>query len=281
MFIDAIVACMIKAFATVAAGFTVYSDAEPMVFPAGERHVVPPVASDQVPSHVLITGTDANDYMSAAMWIDYAQRNGNRVTAQIPYLPGARQDRNVPFGAQVYANLINSMNADRVICFDPHSTIMPSLIKNLTIINCAQVIAATLPTDERNYVGVIAPDAGAADRAARVATALKLPLYQGRKIRDFATGKLSNFECEQLPDAGRLLVVDDICDGGGTFMGLAQATGLSKERLDLWISHGVFSSRAAQITNAYGQIFTTDSHPGHNNPDVNATIIPLAAFLQP
>ncbi len=63
-------------------------------------------------------------------------------------------------------------------------------------------------------------------------------------------------------------------------MGLAQATGLPKERLDLWVSHGVFSGRAAQITSAYGRIFTTDSHPGHRNPDVNATVIPLAAFLE-
>ena len=89
-----------------------------------------------------------------------------------------------------------------------------------------------------------------------------------RKVRDFATGKLSTFQCEDLPETGRLLVVDDICDGGGTFMGLAQATGLPKERLDLWVSHGVFSRRAAQITSAYGCIFTTDSHPGHRNPDL-------------
>lgn len=270
---------MIKAYAAVPAGFTVFSDATEMMFPAGERHIKTQQESTQVPSHVLVSGADANDFVSAAMWIDYAHQGGHTITAQIPYLPGARQDRGTPFGAKVYANLINSMGADRVLCFDPHSPVMPALLENLTVLHSDEVIAASLPNQGRDYVGVIAPDAGAVERARRAADALGLPLYQATKVRDFATGKLSSFECEELPETGRLLVVDDICDGGGTFMGLAQSTGLSKERLDLWVSHGVFSGRAAQLTEAYGRIFTTDSHPGHLNPDVNATIIPLAAFL--
>lgn len=272
---------MIKAFATVPAGFTVFSNATNMMFPAGEQHLKTPVTSTQTPSHVLVSGADANDFISAAMWIDHARQSGHKVTAQVPYLPGARQDRGTPFGAKVYANLINAMGADRVVCFDPHSPVMPELVENLTVVHSDAVIAASLPAHERGYVGVIAPDAGAVERARRAADALGLPLYRATKVRDFETGKLSSFQCEDLPDTGRLLVVDDICDGGGTFMGLAQSTGIPKERLDLWVSHGVFSGRAAQLTQAYGRIFTTDSHPGHRSPDVAATVIPLAAFLAP
>lgn len=270
---------MIKAYATVPAGFTVHSDATEAAFPAGERHLKVDPESGQTPSHVLITGADANDFVAAALWIDHAHQCGHAVTAQIPYLPGARADRGTPFGAGVYANLINSMRADRVVCFDPHSPVMPALVENLTVVHSDRVIAASLPAHGRNHVGVIAPDAGAVDRARRAAEALGIPLYRATKVRDFATGKLSSFHCEELPTSGRLLVVDDICDGGGTFMGLADATGLPKDRLDLWVSHGVFSGRAAQLTGAYGRVFTTDSHPGHGNPDINATVIPLAGFL--
>lgn len=272
---------MIKTYARVPAGFTVYSDAKAMTFPAGEQHVKTAPESNQSPTHVLISGADANDFVQAAMWIDHARQGGHSVTAWIPYLPGARQDRGTPFGAQVYANLINSMRADRVVCFDPHSPVMPELIENLSVVHSDGVIAASLANYDRGYVGVIAPDAGAVDRARRAAEALGVPLFRATKVRDFATGKLSSFACEELPEQGRLLVVDDICDGGGTFMGLAQSTGLPKDRLDLWVSHGVFSGRAPQLTAAYGRIFTTDSHPGHQNPDVNATVIPLAAFLEP
>lgn len=270
---------MIKTYATVAAGFTVYSDAVSMNFPAGEQHIKVSEASTQTPSHVLVTGTDANDYVAAAMWIDHAHQLGHKVSALIPYLPGARQDRGNPFGAQVYANLINSMKADRVVCFDPHSPVMPELINNLVVVDSDSVISAALRVGSRAYVGVIAPDAGAVARAQRAATALGVPLYRSVKKRDFATGKLSGFDCETLPAEGRLLVVDDICDGGGTFMGLATATGLPADRLDLWVSHGVFSGRAANLTEAYGRIFTTDSHPGHENPQVAATIVPLMAHL--
>lgn len=271
---------MIKPYATVPAGFTVYADATFMQFPAGEHHFTQgPAATDQTPTHIMITGTDANDYIKAALWIDHAHQGGHKVTAHIPYLPAARADRGEPFGALVYASLINSMNADQVICFDPHSPVMPRLVNNLTVIDSAPVIAAAATTYDRQYVGVIAPDAGAVHRAQLAASTLGVPLYKATKVRDFATGKLHGFECETLPATGRLLVVDDICDGGGTFRGLATATNLPAERLDLWVSHGVFSGRAADLGQSFGRIFTTDSHPGHTNPDVNATIIPLAATL--
>ena len=86
--------------------------------------------------------------------------------------------------------------------------------------------------DPADYVGLICPDAGAAKRTEAVAEALALPVFYARKKRDFATGRLSGFACEPLPPEGRLIVVDDICDGGGTFRGLAEATGLAPQRLD-------------------------------------------------
>jgi len=103
-------------------------------------------------------------------------------------------------------------------------------------------------------------------------------VFKAEKKRDFETGQLTGFTCEELLE-GRYLVVDDICDGGGTFRGLAAATGLPKENLDLWVSHGVFSGAAGELNNHYGNIFCTDSHPGHTNPEVNASILPLASIL--
>jgi ribose-phosphate pyrophosphokinase len=113
------------------------------------------------------------------------------------------------------------------------------------------------------FVGIIAPDAGAAKRANEAATLYQLPVYQALKKRDAATGRLSNFTCETLPSEGKFLVVDDICDGGGTFIGLAKATGLPKERLALWVTHGIFSGKAADLKNFYSAIYTTNSHPGN------------------
>ncbi|MFJ2620081.1 phosphoribosyltransferase family protein [Glutamicibacter sp. NPDC087344] len=270
---------MIKVYAKVSAGFSVYSDVEFFSFPGGEHHLKPgPAAGEQMPTHVVVSGSDVNDYLKAALWIDYAKRQGaEHVAAHIPYLPAARADRGEPFGALVYANLINAMGADEVICFDPHSPVMPALINNLKIVSSAAAIAAH--TAGRGYVGIIAPDAGAVQRATDAARAMELPVIRASKVRDFATGKLTGFACEDLPNEGRLLVVDDICDGGGTFRGLAAATGLGPERLDLWVSHGIFSKAAGELRNHYGAILTTDSHPGHTNPEVNADIAPISSIF--
>lgn len=270
---------MLTTFAQAPTGHIVHSAATAVSFPAGEAHLRLDGASDQVPAYLYLTGTDANDYISAAMWIDYAHQAGHRVQALIPYLPGARQDRGNPFGAQVYANLINAMQADEVVCFDPHSPVMPALVDNLRTVGAETVIGRAVRKSLSGYAGIICPDAGARERTARTAAALGLPLFLAEKHRDFATGTLSGFSCEELPAEGRFLVVDDICDGGGTFMGLAAATGLGPDRLDLWVSHGVFSGRAARLRQAYGSIFTTDSHPGAANPDVAASITPLISHL--
>lgn len=241
-------------------------------FPAGEQHIQwadePPVSSMATDVHLAyMQGASSDDLVSLAMWAQATRGGGERVLL-LPYLPGARQDRGRPLGAKVYADLINSFELSKVICFDPHSDVMPALLNR-----CVTVGIEQLPywTSERvaKYVGVIAPDAGARKRAEAVAGVLGVPVYQALKHRDFATGKLSGFTCEELPEIGQLLLVDDICDGGGTFVGLADgpfkpsidATS-GQWRFDLWVSHGVFSKGVGELTAKYRRILTTDSHPG-------------------
>lgn len=260
-----------------------------MRFPAGEAHVVEGSYPFEIEKgFVLIQGADANDYLSAAMWIDLMHQRGAKVAALVPYLPGARQDRGRPFGAQVYANLINSLGADQVITVDPHSSVMPELVDNLTVIRAWRVVQVALGTSvvsdtvASGYVGVICPDEGAYERTEQVGHALQLPVYHATKKRDFATGKLSGFACEKLPEEGRLLVVDDICDGGGTFLGLAEATGLGPDRLDLWVTHGIFSgdrTASVALSDAFGDVFTTDSHPGYKNSYVSPYVFRLLPQL--
>lgn len=265
-------------------GFHICGTDRVMQFPAGEQHLTINAPETEHPFIAIMRGTSAEDLAQAGMWVDSVHQRKDKATLAIPYLPGARQDRGNPFGAKVYANLINALGADRVIAVDPHSDVMPSLINNLRTYPVARLITHTLGRRVSDgwttpYVGIIAPDEGARQRAGSVAHRLGLPLYQALKHRDFDTGQLSGFSCEDLPEEGRLLVVDDICDGGGTFRGLAEATGLGPDRLDLWVTHGVFSGKAGLLTEHFGSIHTTDSHPGHSNAEVGATIHPLIGTL--
>lgn len=265
-------------------GWLIDSQDTPMTFPAGEQHIKDHAPDSEVPLCVRVAGTDMSEYVSAAMWIDLQHQRGHEVAALIPYLPGARQDRGRPFGAKVYADMINAMHADRVISIDPHSPVVTELVDNLEIFPAARLVRQGVGRKiagewETPYAGIIAPDAGAVERATVTARALHLPVFRAEKHRDFETGKLSGFSCEALPERGRFLVVDDICDGGGTFRGLAEATGLPKERLDLWVTHGVFSGSADKLRDHFGRIHTTDSHPGHSRDSVATDIHPLLPTL--
>jgi len=256
-------------------GYTTTPTFESMRFPAGEAHIK--VANDNSDKGPLtetftLTGADANDLITLGMWADAAHQRHAHTVAFIPYLPGARQDRGLPFGAKVYADIINGFHIDQIIALDPHSPVIVNLINNLTVIDTAHIIRqhvigrADSDTTAQHYDGIIAPDKGAVARAQAVATVCHLPLYKAEKHRNPDTGKLSGFTCETLPAAGRFLVVDDICDGGGTFMGLAESTGLPKERLGLFVSHGVFSGHAADLADHYSDIWTTNSYAADPKP---------------
>lgn len=270
----------IEFFAQQTDGSVAPSAIEPFRFPGGEWHLRLP-AEPETPAYALITGCTADDLVLLGLWADSARQAGHRAVARIPYLPAARADRGTPFGARVYASLINAAALDEVIVFDPHSPVAPALVQNITILYSANVLADVLRSSAAadSYSAVLAPDKGAVDRAAKAADALGLPLYTATKTRDFETGKLTNFEVPQLPAHGKILVVDDICDGGGTFRGLATAAAIGRERLGLWVSHGIFSGAADQLTEHFAEIWTTDSHPGARRAEVGAHVIELAPYL--
>ena len=64
------------------------------------------------------------------------------------------------------------------------------------------------------------------------------------------------------------LIVDDICDGGGTFIGLAnELKNKNAGKLYLAVSHGIFSRGFDDLEKCFTKIFTTDSikKPEHNS----------------
>ena len=216
-----------------------------------------------------VSGTDVNDYMKLALWADAVKSvPGTDTTAFIPYLPAARADRGNPFGAGIYAKLIGMANLDTIACFDPHSPVMvQELGKYVEHVGVLNLDYFTVKQTFAGYDGIIAPDKGAVDRATRIANILGLPVYEAGKTRDFENGELTGFTCPTLPP-GRYLIVDDICDGGGTFNGLADFIGEQffgrAVKLDLYVSHGIFSKGLITLGMRFDKIYTTNSltNPG-------------------
>lgn len=258
-------------------GTVTRSTMEPFRFPAGEWHLKN-IDPNEVSAGVMLIGCDADDLVLLGLWADSVRASGQRTVAYIPYAPAARADRGTPFGARVYAGIINSFNLDEVVVFDPHSPVIVEELNNVRVVGSAGLIGNFFG-DTHDFTGVIAPDKGALERARAAAEVLGVPVYTATKERDFETGKLKNFSIEGLPSDGNYLIVDDICDGGGTFAGLAEASGLTKNQLSLWVSHGVFSGRAGENLKAFRRVYTTNSYPNARDEAVKAFIANVETWL--
>lgn len=261
-------------------GEIINSALSPFFFPAGEAHTKREEQREVELIEIAIIQPDAesihDDLFQLGMWNDYLKRENMDLTSTpekrskrvliLPYMPGARADRGMPFGLSVYADFIRSMELDQIIIFDPHSgatgdelhaaSNVLTLVKPYELFDQVHMRAIL-----NGYDAIIAPDKGAVGRATAVADLANLPVITATKTRDEATGRLSNFQIKGLKDDGTYLIVDDICDGGGTFLGLAEASGLEYGRLDLYVSHGVFSKEAlSNLSKVFDYVYTTNSY---------------------
>ena len=192
----------------------------------------------------------------------------------IPYFPAARQDRVMipgePLSVKVYADILNAMNLNRVTVFDAHSEVTPALVNNCEVIPNHKFIAEVLKTIGSN-VKLISPDGGALKKIYKVSEFLGgIEVVECSKSRDVKTGKLSGFKVYNDDLQGmNCLIVDDICDGGGTFIGLAEE--LKKKnagKLFLAVSHGIFNKGFDDLK-CFDRIFTTDSFRNFEGEEVS------------
>lgn len=249
-------------------------DVERFKFPAGEIHMNRGKDADYAIFQAEAK-TLNDELIELSLWSNARKLSGKEAHLFIPYLPAARADRGIPFGSQVYSTIINSSDFSSLHSLDVHSPVMKSLMKNFCEYEPSPI---SLFAFKEGYTGIIAPDKGAVERAQKAAELLGIPCYEATKERDFSTGKLLSFKAPKgLPKDGKYLLVDDICDGGGTFAGLAEELDLDPSNLDLFITHGVFSKNAPSILEKYyGKIFTTDSYISDNLENfTKLTIIPL------
>lgn len=183
----------------------------------------------------------------------------------IPYLMGARYDRVMHIGdsfdLKVIAKIINSLDFLDVYIYDPHSDVATALIERSEAVDNKELVQAY---DKENAVLII-PDAGAEKKAYKYAEwneNLKEPVHC-IKHRELSTGKISLQILEPEKCAGRhCVIIDDICDGGGTFLGIAKSlrdNGWNPLSMTLIVTHGIFSKGIAPLAEYFDQIICSDS----------------------
>ena len=107
-------------------------------------------------------------------------------------------------------------------------------------------------------VTLLAPDAGARKRVQQLAKKLDIDhIAFADKVRDTKTGRISGTSVSNDLPHLPILVVDDICDGGRTFVELGKALAeVSQQPRYLYVTHGIFSKGFEELNLYYQRIFT-------------------------
>lgn len=251
-------------------------------YPAGEMQVrLTPAGLEMIEGaneiRIIARISSADDLMELAL----LRSTLGACSVALPYLPYARADRRfVPgdcFGLAAFANIINSIGFDEVRTLDAHSHMAGELIEDLKDVSALPLIERAIHKFSALHhswaINVLFPDDGALARY-KVPDAIgnnhgeiRITKHACQKRRDAATGKLSGFtvptrkQLEGLPT----LIVDDICDGGGTFLGIADALNGNPTSLGLptvmglYVTHGIFSKGFDALRAKFSRIYTTDT----------------------
>jgi len=186
----------------------------------------------------------------------------SHVHCHIPYLPYARQDKNVTnntsFNLDIFAEILNLCQFNLITAVDVHNKEQTyKLIKNFQNIPVTEQINKL--ADE--YDVVLFPDKGATERYNAKITNSKQ--FTCVKERDQTTGQILNHKCPELayPMVNSVLIVDDICDGGATFISVAKMLKAQKDfKIGLFVTHGIFSKGKQVLLDAGIQnIYCTNS----------------------
>lgn len=221
---------------------------EKFKFPCGELHVrlKQPLTSTEGTIHFQYENNE--EIIELLLLADAMKRQGIKVQKLImPYVPFSRQDRVMnegeTFSLAVFANLINSINADVVYITDPHSDVTPALINNVVINPQHNIFWGHLRNQDKKF-WLISPDGGALKKIYKLAQALGgVDVIECTKIRETKTGKILGTTVHSNNLEGRdCFIIDDICDGGRTFIEIAKRLKeLNAGKVTLYVSHGFFT----------------------------------------
>lgn len=200
----------------------------------------------------------------------------------MPYIPNARMDRTKDPTGEVnilkyFCRLLNDLHFNAVTVADPHSDASMNQIDRLIEIDMGSFVSHVMAggIDGLGYDYFMFPDDGAAKRYAPIYN--WRPYVVGKKNRDWATGAIQgltlenpmNIDPAKIGDK-RVLIIDDICSRGGTFVHAAAALkDFGFQHISLCVTHlenTVFAGKLLNSDSLVEKIYTTDSltHAEHD-----------------
>ena len=201
------------------------------------------------------TFAPSDNLMELLLMIDAAKRaSAYKVIAVIPYYGYARQDRKdkprVSIASKLVANMLTAAGADRVITMDLHA---PQIQGYFDIpVDHLESSAIFIPYIENlnlSNLTFAAPDVGSANRIREIASFFETDMVICDKHRKRANEISSMVVIGEVKDRD-IILIDDICDTGGT---LTKSAALMMEKgarsVRALCTHPVLSGKAYENIN--------------------------------
>lgn len=211
----------------------------------------------------------------------------------IPMLPYARQDRWMGDGTsianKVFIDLLNNLKLDGILTNDIHSDSSRVLFDDGVLIERTQAecfldairhtytLSKLFKSNEK--IVFISPDSGAYKKVFDVAAIVSkqynmdIEIVTAQKHRDLKTGKINSTAIDlshlvATPHSNtkenlrfHLFVIDDLCDGGRTFIELSKAIDVSLDSVkggytkNLFITHGLFTKGRKAVEQHFDNVY--------------------------
>lgn len=169
-----------------------------------------------------------------------------KYSLKMDYLPYGRQDKvvrnNSTFSLGPFANIINGLKFESVTTVDPHSKMFLTWVERSREISPYLYILKAIKETQSEVL--VFPDDGAVKRYQRMFP--DIPYVYGVKVREQISGNIEKYRLVN-PDKVDLknkktIIIDDICDGGRTFVECAKLLMAEKTLYrHLYVTHGIFS----------------------------------------
>lgn len=238
-------------------------------FPAGEVGVKLPRIEEHEKVGIVLTMPTSDEIFIALNILDALASQGiqrENIDLFIPYMPYGRQDRvcheGESFALRVFGHMLKAFpHYNNIYIKDMHSDVTQQVlsgygvqVKHMSQSSCAMYLP--------KFDVLIAPDKGAADKVLKHYQVDALDTLCHTLLKTRKDGQVIYVDESYDTIRGNVCVVDDICDGGATFLSLAEMLKRTQPNitsLNLYVTHGIFSKGTDELLKLYDTIYV------HNN----------------
>lgn len=196
----------------------------------------------------------------------------------VPYILGSRSDRKFSEGGNNYLKdvicpILNSLELESITTLDPHSDCLEMGLKRYKKQDNEALLQFFIDGQHNRFSAttvLISPDAGASKKIFKIAEKIN---YKGEiitcsKDRD-EKGKLAKCIVPEIRTGlldKEFVIIDDICDGGRTFINIAEIISKRiktfgiKPKIHLIVTHGIFSKGFSELSQYFDSIHCTNSY---------------------